>query len=138
MSTLEKAIAIASNAHAGQVDKAGKPYILHPIRVMMAQKSNEAMIVGVLHDIVEDTTITLDNLIQMQFSNEIVEAIDCLTKKDEDYNQYLERVKHNTLATQVKLADLADNMDLSRLLTVTEKDIKRKQKYLKASEYLQI
>lgn len=139
MSTLEKAIEIASNAHAGQVDKGGKPYILHPIRVMMAQKSAETMIVAVLHDVIEqDTTITINYLIQMEFSNEIIEAINCLTKKDEDYNQYLERVKQNTLAKQVKLADLADNMDLSRLLTVTEKDLKRQQKYLKASEYLQI
>lgn len=138
MTTLEKAIVIASNAHTGQVDKGGKPYILHPIRVMMAQKSVEAMIVGVLHDVIEDTTITLEELTQIGFSNEIVEAINCLTKKGEDYNIYLQKVKQNSLARQVKLADLADNMDLSRLPTVTEKDLKRQQKYLKASEYLQI
>lgn len=138
MTTLEKAIAIASNAHAGQVDKGGKPYILHPVRVMMAQQSIDAMIVGVLHDVVEDTTISLEELTKLGFSNEVVEAINCLTKKGKNYDMYLQKVKQNSLAREVKLADLADNMDLSRLPTVTEKDLKRQQKYLKASEYLQI
>ncbi len=134
---LERAIELAVKHHKGQVDKAGQPYILHPLRLMLAMSTESERIVAVLHDIVEDTPITLDDLRKEGFSEKIVSAIECVTKHDgEDYDSFIERISHNPLATSVKLADLEDNMDLSRLSEVTEKDLLRVAKYQRAKKVL--
>ena len=130
--TLEDAINLATKHHEGQFDKGGKPYIGHPMRVMEKMMLKDEKIVAVLHDIVEDTSITLQDLKDLGYNSLIVDAIDCLTKRDgESYDKFVERTITDTMASYVKLADLEDNMDLSRLKTVTEKDRARLKKYKK-------
>lgn len=127
---LEIAIAIATQAHAGQVDKAGKAYITHPLRVMHRLETLEEKIVGVLHDSVEDSPLTLEQLAQQGFPQGIITAIDALTKRQgERYAAYIERVQANPLAVRVKIADLTDNLDMSRIPQPTPKDWQRCQKY---------
>lgn len=129
---LEKAIEIAVEAHRGQFDKAGKIYILHPIRVMLRGKNETEMIVGILHDVVEDTPVTLDMLRLEGFSNEILDAIACITKeKGEEYEHFINRVLTNPLATQVKLYDMEDNLNRDRIPYPTAKDEARFAKYEK-------
>jgi (p)ppGpp synthase/HD superfamily hydrolase len=137
MSTLERAICIAADGHRGQVDKAGAPYILHVLRVMMAMPANEERIVAVLHDLLEDTTWTTDDLRREGFSESIVEAIDSLTRREgEDYDAFIARVATNPISRQVKLADLADNADISRFPAPTPQDYARKMKYERATQTL--
>src|SRR6056297_982830 len=132
---LEKAIRIATEAHEGQTDKAGKEYILHPLRVMSNCKSNTEKICAVLHDVIEDTEITLNDLKNEGFSDEILTVLDLLTKRPgENYDSFIGRVCSNESACRVKIADLKDNMDLSRLGQPTEEDLKRQDKYEKALE----
>lgn len=127
---LKKAIAIAEKAHAGQVDKAGKPYIGHPVRVMNAVQSLDEKIVGVLHDAVEDSDLTLDDLSAQGFPAHLIEAIDAITKREgEEYEAYLKRVTRNPIALRVKIADMTDNMDITRFSAPTEKDFARLRKY---------
>ena len=134
---LIKAFVLAYMAHRGQKDKAGKPYILHPVNVAMRVKGKKRKIVALLHDIVEDTEITLDKLEKMGFDDEIVEAVKAITKvKGEGYGIYLNRVKNNDIAKDVKLADLKHNGDLSRLKVITLNDLKRAKKYAQATLYL--
>lgn len=129
---LEKAIEIAVEAHRGQFDKAGKIYILHPMRVMLRGKNEPEMIVGILHDVVEDTPVTLDMLRIEGFSEEIINALDCLTKeKGEDYGHFIDRVLTNPLATRVKLYDMEDNLNRDRIPYPTPKDEARFAKYEK-------
>lgn len=138
MSSLEKAIQLACNAHAGQLDKAGQPYILHPLRLMMKFSSEQEQIVAVLHDVVEDTAVSLQQLKSLGFSEDVIEAIDCLTKREgEEYNAFIERISKNALATQVKIQDIQDNLDLTRLPSITDKDLERAKKYHQALTYLQ-
>ena len=133
----EKAYKIAKKAHLGQVDKAGEDYIKHPEKVASFVKTDEEKAVAYLHDVIEDTELTLENLYEYDFSKEVIEAVDIITKKrGEDYQSYLNSVKKNKLARAVKLADLRHNSDLTRLAKVTEKDIKRKEKYQKAIDFL--
>ena len=133
----EKAYEIAKKAHLGQVDKAGEDYIKHPEKVASFVKTDEEKAVAYLHDVIEDTELTLENLYEYDFSKEVIEAVDIITKKrGEDYQSYLNSVKKNKLARAVKLADLRHNSDLTRLIKVTEKDIKRKEKYQKAINFL--
>ena len=138
MSTLERAIEIATEAHRDQFDKAGNDYIQHPLRVMAAGKTTNEKIVGVLHDVVEDTDWTFERLAEEGFSSEIIEALQCVTKlsETEPYDKFIARVKTNKLAIAVKLNDLTDNMDIRRLDELTEKDFKRLQKYHKAYKQL--
>ena len=134
---LDRAIELAKQHHEGQTDKAGKPYIEHPLRVMSQVESEEEKIVAVLHDIVEDTDISLDDLRNEGFSEKVVSAVECLTKQDgENYDSYIERISFNPLAVKIKLADLEDNSDLTRLPEVTDKDLERIEKYDKALEKL--
>lgn len=129
---LEKAIAIAVEAHRGQIDKAGKSYILHPLRVMLRGKNDNEMIVGILHDTVEDTPVTIEMLRLEGFSEEILTALSCITKEQgEDYGHFINRVLTNPLATQVKLYDMEDNMNRDRLPFPTAKDETRFAKYEK-------
>lgn len=138
MATLERAIEIARQAHAGQVDKAGADYIGHLIRVMEMGETEEEKIVGILHDVVEDSDWTFGMLEAEGFSNEIIEALRCVTKvsKEENYNHFIDRVLTNELSRQVKLYDLKDNMDLTRISEPTDEDIQRLEKYRKAYIYL--
>ncbi len=133
MATLAKAIAIAAQAHQEQHDKAGAPYILHPLRMMLRMSSETEMIAAVLHDVVEDTDWTLDKLRQAGFSEEVVHAVECLTHRDhETYEEFIARASTNVIARKVKLADLEDNMDMRRLSAVTEQDAQRLHKYHRA------
>ena len=138
MSTLQRAIEIATEAHKGQVDKSGKEYIGHPLRVMEMGKSEQERIIGVLHDVVEDTNWTFEALAEEGFSKEIIDALRCVTKlsDNENYDDFIERVKKNPLAVAVKINDLTDNMDIRRLPYLSDKDVKRLKKYLKAYKKL--
>ena len=135
---LQKAIQIATEAHKGQLDKSGKEYIGHPLRVMEMGKTEEEKIVGVLHDVVEDTPWTFEMLEAEGFAPEIIAALRCVTKtsENENYDDFIERVKKNPLAVAVKVNDLTDNMDIRRLPYLSDKDVKRLKKYLKAYKKL--
>lgn len=130
---LNKAIEIATRAHAGQSDKGGNPYILHPLRVMLSGSSEEAMICGVLHDVLEDSQITRAELEREGFSSQVLDALDLLAKKEgESYQDFIQRIKTNELAREVKESDIKDNMNLSRIKKPSEKDFARYEKYKKA------
>lgn len=130
---LSQAIAIATEAHKGQMDKYGQSYIHHPIRVMNKGRTIEEKIVGVLHDIIEDTVWTLNELLVEGFTQEIVEAVRCISKlPKEDYDEYIERCASNSLAAAVKIHDLTDNMDIRRMSYVGEAEVLQLNKYLKA------
>lgn len=134
MPTLEDAIALAVKMHQGQVDKVGQPYILHPLRVMFRMEEETAQIVGILHDVVEDSEVTFDDLRQWGYSEEIIEALDGVTRREEEtYEEFVERSLAHPISRRVKLADLEDNMDVRRMpTTFTEKDFKRLERYRKA------
>ena len=137
MSTLERAIAIAAEGHAGQFDKAGQPYILHPIRVMLRVSGASERIAAILHDVVEDTPVTLDQLAKEGFSREVVDAVDALTKRrGENRIDAAKRAAANPIARVVKLADNAENMDLSRISNPTQKDYDRLEEYKRVREIL--
>ena len=139
MSTLERAIEIACEAHRGQRDKAGNDYIDHPMRVMEMGRTVEEKIVGVLHDVVEDAAEwSFERLEAEGFAPETIEALRCVTKRSEEepYDKFIARVKTNRLAVAVKLNDLTDNMDIRRLPYISDKDVKRLKKYLKAYKQL--
>lgn len=130
MSTLERAIEIAAAAHAGQVDKAGQPYILHPLRVMLRVASIDERMAAVLHDVVEDTSVSLDQLVAEGFPGEVIEAVRALTKlPGESRIDAARRAAVNPVARAVKLADNAENMDLSRIANPGEKDFARLKEY---------
>ena len=133
MSTLERAICIAAEAHSGQTDKAGAPYILHPLRVMLRMRDQDERIVAVLHDVVEDSSWTIDALRKEGFSKVVVEALEYLTRKsDESYEEFIQRVSGSDLSRRVKLADLDDNSDMTRFAAPTTEDYRRLEKYRKA------
>ena len=134
---VQKALTMAYKAHMNQVDKGGAPYILHPVYVALSVQGEDEKIVALLHDIVEDTEVTLEDLRKEGFSERVIEAVDAITHRGEDYFEYIRRVKKNPLATKVKIADLKHNMDTSRLTEVTEKAIQRVEKYKKALRFLQ-
>lgn len=138
MSTLQRAIEIATEAHQGQLDKAGWDYIGHPLRVMEMGKTENEKIVGVLHDVIEDSDWTFEKLAEEGFSDEVIAALKCVTKtsENENYDDFIDRVKKNPLAAAVKINDLTDNMDIRRLPYLSDKDVKRLKKYLKAYKRL--
>lgn len=137
MSTLDQAITIATKAHAGQVDKAGQPYILHPLRLMFRFHTEDEMIVAVMHDVIEDSDFTLYELKDFGFSDDIVAAIECLTKRsNESYEDFVSRVIQNDLARKIKIEDIKDNLDLTRLDKLTDKDLVRVEKYHQALKVL--
>lgn len=137
MSDLDQAISIANKAHAGQLDKAGQPYILHPLRLMLKFQAKDEMIVAVLHDVVEDSSFTLESLKDYGFSEVIINAIESLTKnKGETYEDFISRVSSNNLAKKIKIEDIRDNLDLTRLDKITEKDLARVEKYHRALKLL--
>lgn len=131
--TLERAIAIAATAHAGQVDKGGAPYILHPLKVMLRMTTLEERIVAVLHDVVEDCEISLDDLRKEGFSEVVLGAIESVTKAPgESYEDFVERAAQNPIGRVVKLADLEENSDLSRIASPSWEDLERIEKYRRA------
>ena len=137
---LERAIEIAVSAHKGVKDKGGNPYILHPLRVMLSLNSEEEKIVGVLHDVVEDAEDwTFEKLQDEGFSTQILEGLQSVTKtsEDENYDEFVQRALTNAIGRQVKIADIKDNLDVTRLDILTEKDVKRLQSYKKSLKILQ-
>ena len=136
-SMFELALSIAKKVHEGQYDKAGVVYIKHPLFVASLVDMQEEKAVALLHDVLEDSPYTAEELILAGLPETVVTAVQVLTKKKgQDYQQYLELVKSNPIARCVKLADLKHNSDLSRLATITEKDLERFEKYKKAIAYL--
>ena len=134
---IDIALAIARKAHAGQVDKAGVDYIQHPLYVASQVKTEQEKAIALLHDVLEDSDITVADLLAYGLSNKVVTAVQTLTKKKgQSYQEYLEKVKSNNLARVVKLADLKHNSDLSRLKTVSNTDYERVKKYKNAIRYL--
>ena len=133
----DKALQIAIRAHKGQKDKAGHDYILHPIRVSERCDDPRAKIVALLHDTIEDTDVTADYLREEGFTEEIVEAVLAVTRREgEEYNDYVRRAAQNELGRMVKRADLEDNMDIRRLPELTDRDVERLRKYLRAWQYI--
>lgn len=141
MNMLSKAITIATKFHDGQTDKAGHPYILHPLRVMLKLYNDADRQVAVLHDIIEDTNFSLEDLRKEGFENNILIALDSITRKKyekyyEKYFDYIDRVKQNYIAHKVKIADLEDNMNLSIIQYITDTDLSRMKRYIKAYSIL--
>ncbi|NUN64306.1 GTP pyrophosphokinase [Pseudanabaena biceps] len=135
---LALAIKIAHQAHAGQLDKAGKPYIAHPLTVMAQMDTVESKIVAVLHDAIEDSALKISDLVRQGFPTYITDEIAAITKVDgEIYEEYIVRVKSNAIARQVKIADVSHNMDLSRIANPTTKDFQRLEKYQRVLQELQ-
>ncbi len=133
MPDIERAIGLAVNAHRGQKDRNARPYILHPLTLMMKMDTEVEMMTAVLHDVVEDTDRTLADLKKAGFPSEVIEAVDALSKREgETYDAYIERLSRNPLAVKVKVADLVDNMRLTRMIEVTEDDAARLSRYLRA------
>lgn len=130
---LESAIRLAAKVHKGQVDRFGKPYILHVMRVMMRGHDLEEQVLGALHDVLERSTLTMADLQKKDFQPRVLKALDCITRrKDEDYDGYIERVMEDGLAMRVKLHDLADKMDLLHVEELSIADLKRYNKQLAA------
>ena len=134
---LIKAFLLCMVKHWKQKDKAGKRYVWHPIHVMINVKGYNEKIVALLHDIIEDTDVTILDLKNLKFSKEVIEAVDVITKKkDQEYFSYLKSIRDNSIAKKVKIEDLKHNSDLKRLRSITQKDIDRAIKYKKAIDYL--
>lgn len=132
-----KAMVLAYDKHKNQLDKSKIPYIYHPIHIAEKMDDEASTIVALLHDVLEDTNTTIDELKKYNFSKEVLEALVVITKlEDEDYFSYINRVKMNKLARKVKLADLKHNSDIKRIINPTEKDRLRVEKYLKALSIL--
>lgn len=124
------ALKIARKAHEGQKDKGGQPYINHPMAVADLVKSQTEKIVALLHDVCEDSDITIDDLRVAGFNDEVLEAVKAITKVDgESYEEYLDRVARNPVATTVKIADMTHNSDLSRIPYPGSKDFERVERY---------
>lgn len=131
-----RAMKIAYKAHDGQVDKSGVPYIFHPIHLAEQMDTEEECIVALLHDVVEDTNITFEDL-EEEFSPIVIDALKLLTHdKSVEYMEYVKKIRNNPIARKVKLADLKHNSDKTRLLSVTEQDIGRYEKYQRSIEIL--
>ncbi len=133
MPSIEDAVSLAVEAHRGQKDKAKAPYILHPLRVMIRMENDTDRIVAVLHDVLEDSDVTVRGLQKAGYSTDIVEAITYLTgSKEEEYDQFIERVKRNTLAIKINIADLEDNLNFERIKEPNEDDLRRYERYRRA------
>lgn len=127
---------IAYEAHKNQVDKSGVPYIYHPIHVAEQMDTENECIIALLHDVVEDTKVTFKQLEEV-FSKEIIDILKLLTREENiEYDEYIKRIKNNSIACKVKIADLTHNLDKTRLDFVTEVDVKRNEKYKKALQIL--
>lgn len=133
----KKALKLCFEAHKDQTDKSGMPYVFHPFHLAEQMQDESTTVAALLHDVVEDTDCTLDDLRGMGFGEEIIEALSLLTHSPEvPYMEYVAQIKQNPIARAVKLADLAHNSDLTRMDTVDEKALQRQEKYKKAMELL--
>lgn len=134
----ERALTLASVKHAGQKDKGNDPYVMHVIRVMMNVETESDRIVALLHDLLEDTDITKSDLMEFGFDEETVKKVDLLSRKDaEDYMDYIKRLSADPAAVRVKLSDLRDNLNRTRLKDkLTDEDFERLKKYHRAEVYL--
>ena len=133
----KKALKIAYNAHKHQVDKTGLPYIYHPLHLAYQLETEDEITLALLHDVIEDSHYTFEDLIQSGIPDHIIEALTYLTHDNNmTYEDYIHRISENSLSVRVKLADLKHNSDLSRLDHITDKDLQRQKKYLDAIEYL--
>lgn len=138
MTLLDKAIIIATNAHAGQVDKGGNPYILHPLKLMVNMKTENERIVATLHDVLEDTSVTIDFLREEGFGDDIIISLVHITKQDtETYMDFIKRASLNPISKAVKIQDIKNNMDLTRILNLSQKDYDRFNKYKIALAFLE-
>jgi (p)ppGpp synthase/HD superfamily hydrolase len=130
---LDLAIEIACSAHKGQKDKAGDNYILHPLRLMLKFEREEERVCAVLHDVIEDSNMTIASLTEKGFSLKVLDALECLTKRNnEPYEDFIQRISGNNLASRIKIEDIKDNLNLSRLQELKEYDLKRIDRYHKA------
>jgi (p)ppGpp synthase/HD superfamily hydrolase len=137
MTLLERAIEIALRAHAGQKGKDGSPYILHPLRVMTRMGTDEERMAAVLHDVVEDSEVTFEDLRKAGFPEEVLTTVKLLTHEEGvSYEDYVQRLKPHSMARRIKLADLEDNSDIRRLSGIEERDIERLRKYHRAWQIL--
>lgn len=137
MSLVEKSLAIALDAYKGQVDKAGQPYILHPLRLMAKMETEAEQVVALLHDVVEDSDYTPEDLVEAGIPERLVEAVLQLTKNEgESYEHFVQRASSNDLARKVKIADIEDNINVLRLNTLEDKDLSRVAKYHRAWKML--
>lgn len=133
----KKAIILMYNKHKNQLDKGGMPYVLHPFHVAEQMDDEDSTVVALLHDIVEDTSITLNDLVDLGFSKTQIDAISILTHPDGmNYFDYIRRIATNEISLKVKLADLQHNMDLTRIDSVDNRDLERVKKYKKCYDYL--
>lgn len=137
MATLERALVIAALAHAGQQDKGGSPYILHPLRMMLKLDTEQERVVALLHDVLEDSALTMEELVEAGFTGEVLDAVQVLTRRSgESRMEAALRAAQNPLALTVKLADNADNLDLKRIPEPSEADQARLKEYRKIRRYL--
>ena len=135
----KKALKICFDAHKEQTDKSGMPYVFHPFHLAEQMTDEYSTIVALLHDVVEDTPYTVNNLREMGFPAEVTDAIELMTHdKNLPYLEYVEKLKSNPIACKVKLADLRHNSDLSRLQHPNEKDYERVRKYAEAIRLLEV
>ena len=133
----KKALLISFNAHKDQVDKSNLPYVYHPFHVAEQMTDETSTIVALLHDVVEDTDVTMTDIENYGFSKEIIDALKCMTHEESvDYYDYIKIVATNPIAIKVKLADIEHNMDTNRLNEITKKDLERVEKYKKCYKYL--
>jgi len=138
MDLIEKSLDIALRVHTGQKDRSGKTYILHPLRLMNRMESDEEMAVALLHDVIEDSEMSEQDLLNEGIPTKVVEAVKCLTKgSGEDYDEFISRVSKNELASEIKIVDIEDNINILRLKTLSEKDLERIAKYHRAWNKLQ-
>ena len=137
MDIIEKLLEIALKAYIGKKDKAGKTYILHPLRIMAKMTTEKEMAIALLHDVIEDSDFTAEDLLNDNIPSDVVEAVQCLTKENgESYEEFVIRVAKNKLAAKIKKADIEDNINVLRLSAVEDKDLERIVKYHKAWHYL--
>jgi len=137
MKLIEKSLNIALRAYTGKTDKAGREYIHHPLRVMAKMKTNLEMSVALLHDVIEDSDISAEQLLAEGIPAEVVEAVQCLSKNEnEDYQDFVGRTKKNELAAKIKIADIEENIDILRLPSLDDYDLTRVQKYHSAWQFL--
>jgi (p)ppGpp synthase/HD superfamily hydrolase len=137
MNILEIALKLALNAHSGQTDKAGRPYILHPLRIMHQMDTDEERAVALLHDVIEDSKYSSEDLIQQGIPENIVNTVLVLSKdKNDNYDVFIKKISKHKLAVKIKKADIIDNMDLLRLQSINSKELKRIEKYHRAWKML--
>lgn len=133
MANLNRAILIAVQAHQGQKDRYGAHYVLHPLRVMLRFETEKEMTVAVLHDVVEKSDWTLERLREEGFDDDILEAVDLLTRRDsQEYMDYIDRLKGNSLARKIKIADIEDNMNPERMGSSREENTEKLSRLRKA------